>query len=184
MQSSLPSLFIVGPMGAGKTTVGKLLAKYLGRSFIDSDHYICQQTGADIPWIFEKEGEAGFREREARAIEELTALPNIVLATGGGVVIQAQNRKYLKQRGITIYLQASVDVQLKRTSKDKSRPLLQTSNPKAVLHSLFEVRDPLYREVADIVVETGEGYPRYMLKKIIATLKQHYPHYVIEKHSS
>lgn len=175
MQSTLPSLFIVGPMGAGKTTIGRLLARHLGRNFIDSDHYICQQTGADIPWIFEKEGEAGFRERESKAIAELTELPNIVLATGGGVVTQPQNREKLKQHGITIYLRASVDVQLKRTSKDKSRPLLNNPNPRAVLQSLFEVRDPLYLEVADIVVETGDGYPKYMLKKIMETLKQNYP---------
>ncbi|AWT48434.1 shikimate kinase [Psychrobacter sp. YP14] len=178
MQSTLPSLFIVGPMGAGKTTVGKLLAKHLGRDFIDSDHYICEQTGADIPWIFEKEGETGFREREARAIAELTALPNVVLATGGGVVMQPQNRDNLTKQGITIYLRANVDVQLKRTAKDKSRPLLNTPNPRAVLQSLFDVRDPLYREVADIVVETGDGYPRYMLKKIIEALKQHYPEHM------
>ena len=175
MQSTLPSLFIVGPMGAGKTTIGKLLAKHLGRNFIDSDHYICEQTGADIPWIFEKEGEAGFREREARVIAELTELPNVVLATGGGVVTQLQNRENLKKQGITIYLRANVDVQLKRTSKDKSRPLLNHPNPRSVLESLFEVRDPLYLEVADIVVETGEGYPRYMLKKIMEALKQKYP---------
>ena len=162
-------------MGAGKTTIGRLLAKHLGRNFIDSDHYICEQTGADIPWIFEKEGEAGFREREARAIAELTELPNVVLATGGGVVTQLQNRENLKKQGITIYLRANVDVQLKRTSKDKSRPLLNHPNPRSVLQSLFEVRDPLYLEVADIVVETGEGYPRYMLKKIMEALKQKYP---------
>lgn len=177
MQSSLPSLFIVGPMGAGKTTVGKLLAKHFGRQFLDSDHYIEAQTGADIPWIFEKEGEAGFREREAKAIAELTDLPNIVLATGGGVVVQEANRECLKKQGITIYLQANVDVQLKRTSKDKSRPLLQTPNPRAVLESLFEVRDPLYREVADIIVETGEGYPRYMLRKVVEALKEKYPEF-------
>ena len=175
MQSTLPSLFIVGPMGAGKTTIGKLLAKHLGRNFIDSDHYICEQTGADIPWIFEQEGEAGFREREARVIAELIELPNVVLATGGGVVTQLQNRENLKKQGITIYLRANVDVQLKRTSKDKSRPLLNHPNPRSVLQSLFEVRDPLYLEVADIVVETGEGYPRYMLKKIMEALKQKYP---------
>lgn len=104
MQSTLPSLFIVGPMGAGKTTIGRLLAKHLGRTFIDSDHYICEQTGADIPWIFEKEGEAGFREREAKAIAELTELPDIVLATGGGVVTQPQNRQNLK---ITVLLSIS-----------------------------------------------------------------------------
>lgn len=180
MQSTLPSLFIVGPMGAGKTTIGRLLAKHLGRTFIDSDHYICEQTGADIPWIFEKEGEAGFREREAKAIAELTELPDIVLATGGGVVTQPQNRQNLKNQGITIYLRANVDVQLKRTSKDKSRPLLNNPNPRAVLQSLFEVRDPLYLEVADIVVETGDGYPRYMLKKIIEALKEKYPEHLAD----
>lgn len=175
MQAALPSLFIVGPMGAGKTTIGRLLGRYFGCDFIDSDHYIIEQTGADIAWIFEKEGEAGFRAREARAIKELTALPNIVLATGGGVVMHPQNRECLKQNGITIYLQASVDVQMKRTAKDKSRPLLNTPNPREVLQSLYDIRDPLYREVADIVVATGDGYPKYMMNKVVQELCHKYP---------
>ncbi len=175
MQATLPPLFIVGPMGAGKTTVGRLLARYLNRQFIDSDHYIEEQTGADIPWIFEKEGEIGFREREAKAIRELTALPDIVLATGGGVVVTPQNRQYLKNRGVTIYLQASVEVQLRRTAKDKSRPLLNTANPRQVLQNLYEVRHPLYQEVADITIITGEGYPRHVLNTIADALEAKYP---------
>ena len=173
MQSALPSIFIVGPMGAGKTTVGKLLAKQLNRPFLDSDHYIEEKTGADIPWIFEKEGEAGFRRREARAIKELTALPDVVLATGGGAVMRPKNRQYLKERGITIYLQTSVDVQMRRTSKDNSRPLLNTPNPRKVLQELYEKRHPLYLEVADITLVTGSGFPRHMLTKIMDALDKY-----------
>lgn len=169
---SLPSIFLIGPMGAGKTTIGKLLAKHLKRDFIDCDWYICEQTGADIPWIFEKEGEIGFRDRESRAISELCALPNIVMATGGGAVERDINRQYLKQ-GLVIYLDASVDTQIYRTKKDKNRPLLQNDNPRAVLESLYKKRAPLYREVADIIVPTGRAYPKQMISDILAILNDY-----------
>lgn len=173
----LPSIYLVGPMGAGKTTIGKLLAKHLGRTFVDCDWYIVEQTGADIPWIFEKEGEQGFRERETRALTELVTKPNIVLATGGGVVITPQNRQLLKQ-GLVIYLEANVDTQLLRTKKDKNRPLLQNNNPRAVLEALYEKRSPLYREVADIIVPTGRAYPKQMVTELLTVLndyaKKHY----------
>lgn len=165
----LPAIYLVGPMGAGKTTIGKLLAKQLNREFVDCDWYIAEQTGADIPWIFEKEGETGFRERESRAVAELTALPKIVMATGGGVVGLESNRKLLKN-GLVIYLNASVETQLLRTKKDKNRPLLQQDNPKAVLEKLYQIRHPLYEEVADIVVPTGRLYPRQMVSEIIDRL--------------
>ncbi|HSP85180.1 MAG TPA: shikimate kinase AroK [Psychrobacter sp.] len=170
MVEELPSVFLVGPMGAGKTTIGRLLAKQLGRSFVDSDWYIESQTGADIAWIFAKEGEAGFRERETRAIDELTQQPRIVLATGGGAVMAAENREYLKQRGIVIYLNAPVDVQMARTAKDTSRPLLQQPNPRKILQALYSARDPLYREVAHIIMPTGHTYPRHMVNQLLQQL--------------
>lgn len=170
MLEELPSVFLVGPMGAGKTTIGRLLAKYLGREFVDSDWYVELQTGADIPWIFAKEGEAGFRERETRAIDELTQHQNIVLATGGGAVMSAENRAFLHQRGIVIYLNAPVDVQMSRTAKDKSRPLLQQPNPRKILHDLYRVRDPLYRQVAHIIMPTGHTYPRHMVHQLLQQL--------------
>ncbi len=170
----LPAIYLVGPMGAGKTTIGKLLAKQLNREFVDCDWYIGEQTGADIPWIFEKEGEAGFRERETKALMELTQLPKIVMATGGGAVGLPQNRELLKQ-GLVIYLNASVDVQLARTKKDKNRPLLQTQNPRAVLEQLYAKRHPLYEEVADLIVPTGKLYPKQMVMDILLKLSQHEP---------
>lgn len=169
LAKNLPAIFLVGPMGAGKTTIGKLLAKSLGRQFVDCDWYIVNQTGADIPWIFEKEGEAGFRDRETRALMDLTAMPNIIMATGGGAVGRSQNRTLLKN-GLVIYLDASVETQLARTKKDKNRPLLQSDNPKAVLESLYEQRNPLYREVADIIVPTGRAYPKQMIGEILLAL--------------
>lgn len=171
MVEELPSVFLVGPMGAGKTTIGKLLAKQLGRPFVDSDWYIESQTGADIAWIFAKEGEAGFRERETRAIDELTQQPQIVLATGGGAVMCAENRDFLKQRGVVIYLNAPVDVQMARTAKDKSRPLLQQPNPRKILQDLYSARDPLYRQVAHIIMPTGHTYPRYMVNQLMQQLE-------------
>ncbi len=170
MVQELPSVFLVGPMGAGKTTIGKLLAKQLGRTFVDSDWYIESQTGADIAWIFAKEGEAGFRERETRAIDELTQAPQIVLATGGGAVLAAENREFLRQRGIVVYLNAPVDVQMARTSKDKSRPLLQQPNPRKILQDLYSIRDPLYRQVAHIIMPTGHTYPRHMVSQLVQQL--------------
>ena len=171
MLEELPSIFLVGPMGAGKTTVGRLLAKQLSREFVDSDWYIETQTGADIPWIFAKEGEAGFRARETRAIDELTQQPNIVLATGGGAVMAEENRHYLHERGIVVYLNAPVDIQLIRTAKDKSRPLLQQPNPKKVLQDLYRIRDPLYQQAAHIVLPTGHTYPRHMVQQLLIQLQ-------------
>ena len=164
-------VFIVGPMGAGKTTIGRLLAKQLGRKFVDSDWYIESQTGADIAWIFSKEGEPGFRERETKAIDELTLQPQIVLATGGGAVMRAENRQLLQQRGIVVYLNAPVEVQMARTAKDKSRPLLQKANPKKILQNLYQIRDPLYRQVAHIILPTGHTYPRNMVNQLLQQLE-------------
>lgn len=164
------SLFLTGPMGAGKSTIGRQLAKQLGMPFYDSDHEIESRTGVDIPLIFELEGEAGFRKREAAIIDELTRLPDIVLATGGGAILDPQNREHLKSRGRVIYLHATVNQQLRRTRKDRNRPLLQTGNPRAKLEELLEIRDPLYRETAGLIVETDGMRVRDVVKKIMQRL--------------
>jgi len=161
------NVFLVGPMGAGKTTVGRHLADLLGRPFIDSDHEIERRTGATIPWIFEKEGEVGFRLREEAVLAELTAMENIVLATGGGAVTQENNRFYLRNRGTVIYLYTPVAMQVARTSRDRNRPLLQTSDPETRLKELLAIRDPLYRSVAHHVVMTLDGSARELAQKII-----------------
>ena len=153
--SKRDNLYLVGLMGAGKTTVGRLLARHYGCTFHDSDHGIEARTGVKIPVIFEIEGETGFRRREEAAIAELTALPGIVLATGGGVVLSATNRERLKQSGVVIYLRGSPEHLYERTRHDRNRPLLQTDNPLDTLRELYRQRDPLYREIADIVVDTG-----------------------------
>lgn len=157
-------------MGAGKTTVGKQLAETLHMEFFDSDHAIEEQTGATIPWIFDIEGEAGFRERERRMIDELTARRDIVLATGGGAILDEENRSHLQSRGFVIYLHCSIDKQLQRTRRDRNRPLLQTENPRAKLEELFTIRDPLYRQVADLVVDTHQRNTRSVVKYILPKL--------------
>ena len=149
------SIIFVGPMGAGKTTIGRQVAKVLGRKFFDSDKEIEKRTGASIPLIFELEKEEGFRKRESAMIEELASKEDIVLATGGGAVLNEQNRKILTNHGIVIYLCAPVEQLVKRTAKDKNRPLLQTDDPKKTIRDLLEARDPLYREVANYVIETS-----------------------------
>jgi shikimate kinase len=148
------SIFLVGPMGVGKTTIGRQLAKLLGYEFLDSDHEIEAKTGATIAWIFDVEGEAGFRQREQAMIDDLTRRRGIVLATGGGAVINPENREALKQRGLVVYLKADVDELIKRTSHDKNRPLLQTENPRQKLEALIREREPWYLEVADLVFDT------------------------------
>jgi shikimate kinase len=152
------NIFLVGLMGAGKTTVGKVLARHFGKAFFDSDHEIESRTGVNIPLIFELEGEAGFRKREASVIQNLTHMHDIVLATGGGAVLLKQNRENLSQNGIVIYLRANVAELWLRTRNDKHRPLLQTENPRARLEKLFAERDPLYCEIADLIADTG-GQP-------------------------
>ena len=148
------NLFLVGPMGAGKSAVGRQLARLLHMDFVDSDEEVESRTGVDIPFIFEKEGEAGFRTREAKVIDDLSARQGVVLATGGGAILDAANRSRLGARGYVIYLHTSVAQQLDRTSRGRNRPLLVNDDPRAVLEALMEVRDPLYREIADLVVET------------------------------
>ena len=164
MQNSQPNnrkyqsgnLVLVGMMGSGKTTVGRILARHLGKAFVDSDEEIQKRTGVTIPHIFDIEGEAGFRQRETAAIRDLTGRDNMVLATGGGVVLEEQNRVMLQQNGIIIYLKAGVHDLWQRTRHDCNRPLLQTADPHAKLTELFQQRDPLYQQVADIVIRSGK----------------------------
>lgn len=158
-------------MGAGKSTIGRLLAKELRVPFKDSDKEIEQRTGADIPWIFDVEGEQGFREREQAVIAELSQQDGLVLATGGGAVMRPENRQALHEGGRVVYLHTSVEQQIDRTSRDRNRPLLRTANPAQVLRDLMATRDPLYREVADIIIETDERPPRMVVQEILARLE-------------
>lgn len=149
------NIFFIGLMGAGKTTIGRMLAKQMGKTFYDSDHEIERRTGVRIPLIFELEGEAGFRKRETAMIEELCQLNNIVMATGGGAVLNEENRLYLKQHGHIIYLRANVHDLWIRTRNDKTRPLLQGGDIKQKLEKLYLERDPIYTELATCIVDTG-----------------------------
>ena len=166
------NIFLVGPMGAGKSTVGKQLAKALGRDFYDTDKEIERRTGVSISWIFEMEGEAGFRLREEKVVDELSRLKDIVLATGGGVVLSEDNRLALRSRGYVVYLSASVEQLLRRTNKDKNRPLLQTDDPKETVKTLMTERVPLYQWVADIELRTGEQSIQYVVSGLIKKLEQ------------
>ena len=148
------NIFLVGPMGSGKSAVGRHLAKILGLPFLDSDTEIENRTGVDIPFIFEKEGEAGFRRREQEVIEALTGQAGVVLATGGGAILIDQNRKFLGARGTVVYVHATVEQQEKRTRRGRERPLLQGGDRSQILQELMQIRDPLYRGIADIIVET------------------------------
>lgn len=160
-------------MGAGKTTMGRQLAKKLHYQFYDSDHVIEQRTGADIPLIFEKEGEQGFRKREQQIIDELTQMDKIILATGGGAILSAENRKNLKNRGVVIYLHSNIDHLVERTRHDKNRPLLQTDDPAAKLRELMKIREPLYKETADIIINTGKKSIRSVINVILEKLNSH-----------
>ncbi|MEK2609627.1 shikimate kinase AroK [Pseudomonas shirazensis] len=166
------NLILVGPMGAGKSTIGRLLAKELRLLFKDSDKEIELRTGTNIPWIFDKEGEPGFRDREEAMIAELCELDGVVVATGGGAVMRDANRRALHAGGRVIYLHASVEQQVGRTARDRNRPLLRTANPEATLRALLESRDPLYREIADVIVETDERPPRMVVQDILERLEQ------------
>ena len=158
-------------MGVGKTTIGKVLAESLGLDFVDSDREIESATGADIPWIFDVEGEEGFRARESKMIEKLTIRPNIVLATGGGAILAEANRQWLRSRGCVIYLRAPISQQIERTKRDKSRPLLQTADPAQKIRELMAFREPLYREVADFSVDTYRRGPKAVCSEIQKQLK-------------
>jgi shikimate kinase len=169
-QPETSRVFLIGPMGAGKSTLGRYLSRQLDLPFRDSDNVIEERTGADIPWIFDVEGEQGFRDREQAIIDELTRQPELVLATGGGVVEREANRRHLHERGVVIYLYTPVAVQLARTRYDRNRPLLQTPDPEARLRELMAHRDPLYREVAHHVVPTESGNMREVTDQILGCL--------------
>jgi len=157
---------LVGPMGAGKSTIGRQLSSKLNYEFLDTDHIIESRSGADIPWIFDVEGEQGFRDRETSVLAEIIDRDAVVIATGGGIVMRPENRKLLAQSAKVIYLMASIDQLIKRTFKDKKRPLLQVENPQQKIRELFEHRDPIYREVADEIVMTDDGGTRSIVHKI------------------
>lgn len=166
------NIVLVGPMGAGKSTIGRLLATELGLPFFDSDHEIEQRSGANIPWIFDVEGEEGFRRRETQTIIELLEEKDpIVLATGGGAIMRPENRQAISQSSTVIYLHTTIEQQLQRTAKDKNRPLLQNDNPRAVLENLFAIRDPLYRETADLIIKTDRQSPKSVVRIITKKLK-------------
>lgn len=161
------NIFLIGPMGAGKTTVGRRLAELRGLEFIDSDHEIEARTGVDIPYIFEREGEAGFRKRESQVIAELVMRQGIVLATGGGVVLDADNRRVLSAHGYVVYLHASIEQQLHRTARADNRPLLNNvTDRRGVLSTLLAQRDPLYREIADLIVNTDSRSAKALVHEI------------------
>lgn len=160
------NLFLVGPMGAGKSAVGRQLAKILHLDFFDSDQEVEDRTGVDIPFIFEKEGEEGFRKRESKVIDELSARQGIVLATGGGAIVDPSSRSRLGARGYVIYLHTTVRQQLERTQRGRNRPLLEAEDPRQVLEALMEIRDPLYREIADMVIETDGRRVREVANEI------------------
>lgn len=168
------NIYLIGMMGAGKTSVGRVLAKRMGRDFLDSDHEIEARTGVRIPVIFEIEGEAGFRRREADVLRELVKMPNLVLATGGGVVLDAANRALLKDSGVVIYLRANPRDLWLRTRHDRNRPLLQTADPLARLESLHQLRDPLYRETAHLIVDTGSQTIRSLVARIERELARYW----------
>jgi shikimate kinase len=167
-----PNVYLVGMMGAGKTTVGRLLARRLKLRFIDSDHEIESRCGVKIPLIFEIEGEAGFRAREGQAIAELTVLDGVVLATGGGAVLSPANRAQLAARGTVVYLRATPEDLYARVKHDRNRPLLATAAPLERLHELYAERDPLYREVAHVVVETGVQSVQTLARALMDRLEE------------
>ena len=162
----LNNIFLVGPMGAGKSTIGRQLAEALSFHFEDSDHEIQRRTGVDIPTIFEYEGEEGFRKREEQVIADLTEQDGIVLATGGGAVLRETNRQRLTARGVVIYLHCSPEQQFARTNRDRNRPLIQTADPLQSLRDIMEIREPLYRQVADLVVSTEKRGTAAVVKEI------------------
>ncbi|HCA76441.1 MAG: shikimate kinase AroK [Pseudomonadota bacterium] len=164
------NIFLVGPMGAGKSTIGRHLADELHLEFFDSDQEIERRSGADITWIFDLEGEDGFRKREENVINDLTDKQGIVLATGGGSIMTKAVRNRLSARGIVVYLQTTIDKQVARTQRDKRRPLLQKDDPEKVLRELAELRNPLYEEVADYVVETDDQSARAVANQIISKI--------------
>ncbi len=172
MAQNPKNVFLVGPMGVGKSTIGRQLAKLLRMEFDDTDHEIQRRTGVDIPTIFDFEGEDGFRRRERTVVQELTGSNGLVLATGGGVVLDPDNRRCLSGRGVVVYLSCSPEQQYDRTRQDRNRPLLQTENPMSKLQDLMEEREPIYRELADLVVSTEKRSAVVVAKEIVMRLSE------------
>lgn len=170
-----PNIFLIGPMGSGKSAVGRQLARLLHLDFHDSDVEIERRTGVDIPYIFEKEGEAGFREREREVIESLTQLSNVIIATGGGAILLPQNREWLVQRGRIVYLKTGIEHQLDRTRQGRQRPLLYTDDPEAKLRELMEHRAPLYESIASFTVVTDGRQVRAVVDEIVQCLNAQPP---------
>ncbi len=164
------NIILIGPMGSGKSTIGNIIAKRLHREFQDSDHFIEKRTGVDIARIFDIEGEQGFRDRESNALSELLRQNNRVIATGGGSVLRQENQQLLKQKGYIVFLDTSVNQQLRRLARDKKRPLLQTENPRARLETLFEERRPIYLDLADLAIKTDKRVARRLAADIINQL--------------
>ena len=171
MTKGQQNIFLVGPMGAGKTSVGRYLARQLNKDFYDSDEEIEKKMGVSLTWIFDLEGMAGFRLREMKAIDELSSLSNIVLSTGGGCVETPEVREFLRQRGVVIYMEVSLETQLNRLKRDKKRPLLQGENPQEVLIRLWEEREPIYEGIADFTVITDNRSVRDVCNDILEWLK-------------
>lgn len=167
MKTGQNNIFLIGPMGAGKTSVGRFLAKKLNKNFYDSDEEIEKKTGVSLSWIFDLEGIEGYRQREKKIIDELSALKNIVLSTGGGCVESSEVRDFLHQRGIVIYMEVSLETQLNRLKRDKRRPLLQGENPQEILIQLWEKREPIYEEIADFTVITDNRSVRDVCDDIL-----------------
>ena len=166
------NVFLIGPMGSGKTAVGKQLARLLHLQFYDSDAEIELRTGVDIPYIFEKEGEPGFREREREVIDSLTQLNDVIIATGGGAILLPQNREHLAARGRVVYLQTSIEQQLERTRHGRQRPLLYTDDPEQKLRDLMAFRGPLYESIAAVVVSTDGRQVRAVADEIVQRLQE------------
>ena len=164
------NIFLIGPMGVGKSTIGRQLANLLNKDFMDTDHEIEKRTGVDIPTIFDIEGEEGFRKREAAVLDEMTSGSNLVLATGGGAILLEDNRRALR-RGFVVYLSASLETLVERTRRDKSRPLLQNTDRQKKIKELMTERDPIYRQESDIIVETDGRSAKAVAKEIVDQLK-------------
>lgn len=171
MKTSRTNIFLIGPMGAGKTSAGRYLAKHLNKDFYDTDEEIEKKTGVSLSWIFDLEGIAGYREREMKIINSMSALSNIVLSTGGGCVESVEVREILRQRGTVIYMEVSLETQLNRLKRDKKRPLLQGENPQEVLIKLWEEREPYYEEIADFTVVTDNRSVRDVCEDILTWLR-------------
>lgn len=165
------SIILIGPMGVGKTTIGRQLAELVEKQFIDADTELEKQTGAEISLIFEIEGESGFRKRESKIIDKLTQIEEAVLATGGGVVLSKRNRELIRSRGLVVYLHADIDTLVKRTRRDKSRPLLQKGDKRSTIIGIMEEREPIYRQIADLIVETDDRPPALIAKQIVKGIK-------------